>query len=90
MTQEQVWRAEPPSKRGYDWATIVDQLTSRPGEWLLINEEATRSLAGAIKRRKMRAIKDAWAAGWELKVTTRNNTTKTAEVWMSAVRREEQ
>ena len=85
-----VWSPDPPNRKRYDWATIVAELTDRPGEWRLIDETASRSLAGAVKRRRMRAIKDAYEAGWELRVSTRDNTAKTAEVWMTAVRREDE
>lgn len=90
-----VRQAEPPprnpggSKTGrYDWWAIVEELTASPGEWFLIDDNAARGLPSAITRRKMTALQDP---AWEFKVTTRNNNreTRTAEVWMSAVPREE-
>lgn len=86
----EVWSTEPPpvEHRGgrqgkYDWTGIVEQLKARPGEWLLIDDVATRGLPSAITRRKMTALQDP---EWEFFVTTRNNNrqTETAEVWMSA------
>lgn len=90
-----VWSSEPPpvqTRAGrpgkYDWAAIVAELKARPGEWLLIDDAAARGLPSAIMRRKMTALQDD---GWDWLVTTRNNNaeTRTAEVWMSAVPREE-
>lgn len=87
----EVWSPEPPpiqprvGRPGkYDWPRIVEELKARPGEWLLIDDEAARGLPSAITRRKMTALQDD---EWDFQVTTRNNNreTGTAEVWMSAV-----
>jgi hypothetical protein len=88
---DEVWMAEPPrsvrpGRQGrYDWDTIVEQLMERPGEWLLVDEKASRGLASAIVKKKMRALR---VEGWNFLVTTRNNNRKerTAEVWMTAER----
>lgn len=84
----------PPAKKGggrpgqYDWWAIVEELKGSPGEWFLIDDTAARGLPSAITRRKMTALQDP---EWDFKVTTRNNDREkgTAEVWMSAVPREE-
>jgi hypothetical protein len=84
-----VWKAAPPrvtrlGRMGkYDWVDITEQLKSRPGEWMLVDEAAARGLYSAIVRRKMTALQQE---GWRFRVTTRNNNrqTKTAEVWMTA------
>lgn len=82
-----VWSEAPPGPLPrYDWFQIAEELRERPGEWRLIDAEASRSLAGAIIRKKMTALK---SDEWDYKVTTRHNTDKTAEVWMTAVRKEE-
>jgi hypothetical protein len=85
------WQSTPPAparsgRRGkYDWERITRDLKDRPGEWLLIDEEASRSLATAIRNRKMTALQDP---DWVFKVRTTNNSiqTGTAQVWMSAER----
>jgi hypothetical protein len=86
----EVWSKDPPpvaprvGRPGkYDWTGIVEELKARPGEWLLIDDEAARGLPSAILRRKMTALQDP---EWNFMVTTRNNNreTGTAEVWMSA------
>lgn len=87
----EVWSKDPPpvavraGRPGkYDWASIVEELKAREGEWMLIDDEAARGLPSAILRRKMTALQDP---DWNFRVTTRNNNreTNTAEVWMSAV-----
>ena len=85
------WSSVPPAAKGgprgkYDWPEIVRKLKSRPGEWLLIDDEASRSLSSAIKARKMTALQDP---DWTFDVQTRNNDREknTAEVYMSARKR---
>jgi hypothetical protein len=88
----EVWRqdppeADPPGRRGkYDWVSITAELKERPGEWRLVDDNANRGLATAIKRRKMTALQDP---NWTFDVMTRKNDREagTAEVWMSAVPR---
>lgn len=81
------WRPTPPGPlRGrYDWYAITAELREHPSEWMLVDREAPRSLQAAITRRRMTALRDP---EWQYLVKTVNNTEKTAEVWMSAVRRE--
>jgi hypothetical protein len=84
---EPVWRKYPPARpRKYDWDVITETLRGNPGEWLLIDEEATVSLATAITRKKMVALR---SDTWEYKVKTVNNDhlNNRAEVWMSAERK---
>lgn len=88
-----VWADRPPARsRGtgkYDWEEIVGRLKSRPGEWLLIDEDATLSLQSAIRKRKMVALRDD---DWDFKVSVRdtNKEAGTCSVWMCAQQREEQ
>lgn len=85
-----VRQTEPPapSRTGragkYDWDSIVEELKAEPGTWLCIDDEATRGLASAIRRKKMAALQDP---NWVFSVTTRKNDKEagTAEVWMSAL-----
>lgn len=85
----EVWQSDPPAprRRGrqgkYDWDEIVSDLQSRPGEWLMVDDEAARGLPSAIKRKKMTALQDP---EWTFHVTTRKNDreARTAEVWMMA------
>jgi hypothetical protein len=94
MVMTEVWAATPPpvenaAPRGkYDWADIVAKLTARPGEWLLIDEDASIGLQTAIRQRKMTALQDY---EWDFKVSTRNNNRETGrcQVWMSAEKAEE-
>jgi len=53
---------------------------------MLVDREASINLAGAIKRQKMTALR---SDDWEYLVRTlhNNTTTRTAEVWMSAARK---
>jgi hypothetical protein len=91
---KEVWRKEPPARpRRYDWEGITAKLKKKPGQWYLITDEhggtqSNMSLAGAIKRKKMVALREP---GWTFSVRTLHNdlTTRTAEVWMSAERKEE-
>jgi hypothetical protein len=91
MTQTK-WVEGPPPRgltgvRGkYDWDHIVKELQSRPGEWLLVDEEAAISLPTAIRNRKMRALKDP---AWVYVVRTSNNdrVARTCAVFMSAERK---
>jgi hypothetical protein len=84
----EVWRESPPPVKSgrtgkYEWDRIVAELQSRPGEWLCVDDQASRGLDSAIIRKKMTALQDP---AWEFAVTTRNNNreTGTCEVWMSA------
>ena len=79
---------EPPPRRQsgrgkYDWQTIVEELTSDPGKWMLVDDEATRGMPSVIKRDKIAALRDP---EWEFHVVTRNNNKQagTCELWMSA------
>jgi hypothetical protein len=86
---KEVWRKEPPARpRRYDWEGITAKLKKKPGQWYLIADDANMSLAGAIKRKKMVALREP---GWTFSVRTLHNdlSTRTAEVWMSAERKEE-
>jgi len=90
---DQVWASEPPpvtvARRGrFDWEQIASDLRSRPGEWLLIADDAGLGVYSAIKRDKM---SDLRSDEWEYTAATRNNNreTGTCELWMSAVKRED-
>lgn len=82
------WRTSPPAQgRGrYDWHAITAELREHPGEWTLIDPEASRSMVGAVKSQRMTALR---SDTWEYLAKSRNNTQRTAELWMSAVRREQ-
>lgn len=88
----ETWAERPPARpRGtgkYDWVDIVDRLKSRPGEWLLVDDEATLSLQSAIRKRRMVALRDD---AWDFKVSVRdtNKEAGTCSVWMCAEPREE-
>jgi hypothetical protein len=79
--------AKPGRKSQYNWPKIVADLKARPGQWMQVDETARRSLATAIRGKKMTALRDP---NWEFHVKTVNNNTEagTAEVWMSAERKQ--
>ena len=90
---DQVWANEPPpvtvARRGrFDWAQITADLRARPGEWLLIADDAGLGVYSAIKRDKMADLRDD---EWEYIAATRNNNreTGTCELWMTAQKRED-
>lgn len=89
MTEPQFVDAVPPAlpsgTRGrYDWDAIVTAIKDRPGEWLLIDSDGNRSLATAIRNRKMRALKDP---GWEFTPQVRKNDgAQTWSIYISAER----
>lgn len=82
----------PPARPGragkYDWDDIVERLQQRPDEWLLVDANAKRGIESAIRRRKMTALQDP---GWTYKTSLRNinRDEGTAELWLSAVKRED-
>lgn len=85
---DRTWRADPPARpKRYDWDGITKELRRRPGKWMLIDSAASISLAGAITRQKMTALR---SDTWDYAVRTLNNdhVKRTAEVWMSATRKE--
>lgn len=87
------WSKTPPGPAPrYDWEAITAKLRTHPGEWTpLIGPDGTnvgtRSLAGAITRKKMAALQ---SEEWDYLVTTRENDTinNRCKIWMSAVRKE--
>jgi hypothetical protein len=89
---QEVWREQPPAtSRGtgkYDWVEITERLKSKPGEWLLIDDNATLSLQSAIRKRRMVALRDD---AWKFRVSVRetNQEKGTCSVWMCAEKREE-
>lgn len=42
------WEKPPKGGRGRKWQKVADDLKSRPGEWALVAESASRTLAGNI------------------------------------------
>lgn len=86
----ELWSADtPPIVHGarsgkYDWWDIVEKLKARPGEWLLIDEDASIGLQTAIRKEKMTALQDP---EWDFKVATRDNNRETGrcKIWMRAV-----
>lgn len=72
----------------YDWVAIVEGLKASPGEWQIIDTDATLSLQSAIRKRKMVALRDE---EWDFKVSVRDadRETNTCTVWMCAVKRED-
>lgn len=81
---ERVWSTTPPGRTKYDWPSIVEDLHSKPGVWMLIDDQASRWLANAINRRKMRALQND---GWQYLTRTKSNGER-REVWMTAKRLE--
>jgi hypothetical protein len=84
---KQVWQEEPPPAYGrYDWPAIKRRLQSRPGEWTLVAEQVPRSVASAIRRDNIAALRDE---RWEFECRTRQTQGNLADLWMTARRREE-
>lgn len=86
------WREDPPDPktRGrHDWTKIAADLQRNEGQWKLIEEGGPISLGSAVKRRRMVAFRDE---AWDYEVTRRNTNkeTRTADLWLRAVRREVQ
>lgn len=79
----------PPSRSTgrYDWWDITRRLKAKPGEWMLVLEAQPRTVADAIRRKRMSALDDP---EWEFELTTRNNNEqdKTCDYWMAAHRKE--
>lgn len=79
----------PPGKRGqqgkYEWERIVARLKERPGEWLMIDDEARKGTVTAIRRRRMTALQDK---DWTFEAVERNTdrATGTCQIWMRAER----
>jgi hypothetical protein len=75
----------PPTPRRYDWPGITARLKAKPGEWMCVLTGEPKTVYGAIKRKRMRALQEP---GWDFEVTTRNNNeeAKTCDYWMVAQR----
>lgn len=86
MTTE-TWQDKPPRRGSYDWGEITKRLRKRPGKWLLIREQAPRSLYGAVRRDRIAALRDP---KWVYVVRTTNTNGERADIWMSATPRAEE
>ncbi len=88
----ETWRKEPPGQRPrwgqYDWEAITAKLRKKPGEWMLVDDQARLGLQSAITRKRMVALR---SDEWDYLVSTSNTnmTDRTSELWMSAVRKDE-
>ena len=84
-----LWSEQPPPIRRpregspYDWPVIIAALKDRPGQWLLVNEEARMSILQIIKRDSISWLRDD---EWDFHAKTRNNNREvgSCELWMVA------
>jgi hypothetical protein len=83
------WQNAPPTTRigGYDWPAITAKLRTKPGRWLLVREQGSRSIQSAIRRGRISHLRDD--EKWEYIVRTRNTNGTRADIWMSARRKKE-
>jgi hypothetical protein len=82
------WEDELPPRRGkYNWTAIASRLRERPGTWLLIEEQGSRSIYSAVKRGRLTALRDP---EWVYEIKTRNTNGNKADIWMSARPRTEE
>lgn len=81
------WQDEPPRRGRYDWGPITKRLRSRPDKWLKIGEQVPRSVYGAIKGDRIKALRDS---AWVYEVRTSNTNGPLADIWMSARPRTEE
>lgn len=83
MPKGKQWRDDPPgpTTRRYNWQAIVAELESKPGKWLLIGKQVPRSIAGPIRRRKIKALQNP---EWIYNVKSSNTNNLLADIWMSA------
>lgn len=86
MTTE-TWQDDPPRRGRYDWGAITKRLQRKPTKWLLIREQAPRSIYGAITRNRIAALRDP---EWVYEVRTSNTHGEVADIWMSARPRDEE
>lgn len=80
-------QGKPPIKGRYDWPTIIRRLRRNPEEWNEIATQVPRTLYGAIKRRRITALRDP---EWVYEVCTRNTNGSLADIWMMARPRTEE
>lgn len=88
MAKEKWASEEPqPGYRKRDWAAITARLRKKPGEWMLVEEQAQASIAGTIRLKKMTALR---SDEWEYEVRARNTSpdNRRADIWMSAKRKD--
>lgn len=84
-----VWSEQPPPIRRpregspYDWPVIIAALKDRPGQWLLVDDNATPGAPQVVRERRATALRDD---EWDFHVTTRGNdhTIRRSQMWVSA------
>lgn len=67
----------------YNWPEIIKQLKDRPGQWLLVDDDATPGAPQVVRERRAVALRDD---EWDFHVTTRGNdhTIRRSQMWVSA------
>lgn len=81
------WQEQPPPERGgYDWPAILRKLRRRPEKWLLVAEQAPRSIQSAVRRGHISMIRDD--PNWDYDIRCRRTNGQRADIWMSARRKE--
>ena len=74
-------REIPPRQNARDWGPGVTEAKRHPGEWVLVFEQAPRSLPNAHVRGKITAlISDKWC----FDLITRNTNGIKADIWIRA------
>lgn len=51
--------ADPPSKGSVDWTLVASELRARPGEWAIVDRNATVARGTAIKKGRIEAFQPA-------------------------------
>jgi len=83
-------RTQPTGASRYDWTSIGQEARSRPGEWLMVDDEAGQYL---LQRLRNDAIAGLREPGWHYEGVTRKNRTtdegpRLCELWIRAIKEE--
>lgn len=61
MSADEVWVTDPHVRtrnRKIDWPSVIRKAVDRPGEYLLVDEDASNSMASYINREGLVAFRD--------------------------------
>lgn len=83
-------RTQPTGRSKYDWVAVAQEAQSRPGEWLMVDDEAGQYL---LQRLRSDGIAGLRSDDWTYEGVTRQNRTtdegtRICELWIRAIPKE--
>lgn len=90
MTTDEVWVKDPHADsrhRKTDWNAVVERVVDNPGEYLLVDRNASPSMAGYINREGLVAFRDYPQYEFHAMTNNTDRNTRKCHLYLRATKR---